>query len=91
MTQEGIVSWLALKALSYNLATLDGATIHNPVYITNCDVNRLEKSNHEDSVVSEVTFVFKKWMPLQCWWPFVELLFTDHLNSIYLALYTRTE
>ena len=65
MTPEGIVPWLALKALSYNLTTLDGATVRNPVQITNCNVNKLKKSNHEDNVVSEVVFVFKKWMPLQ--------------------------
>lgn len=71
MTAEEIVSWLALKALSYNLATPDGFTIHNPIQITNCDMHELEKSNHEDSIVSEVVFVFKKWKPLQSWRLFI--------------------
>lgn len=74
MTPEGIVSWLALKALSYNLAMLEGGTIRNPVQITNCDVNKLEKSNHKDSMVSEFIFAFKKWMPLQSCWPFLNCL-----------------
>lgn len=58
MTAEEIVSWLALKALSYNLTAPDGFTIHNPIHITNCDMHKLEKSNHEDSMLSEVIFVF---------------------------------
>jgi len=74
MTLAGVVSWLALKALSYNLAMLDGAAIHNPVQITNCDVNKLEKSNCEDNMVSEVILVYKKWMPFQGWWPFLNCL-----------------
>lgn len=92
MTAEEIVSWLALKALSYNLAAPDGFTIHNPIQTTNCDMHKLEKPNHEDSMISEVIFVFKKWKPLQSWWLFSFLLpFIDHLNSIYSALYARTE
>lgn len=51
---EEIVSGLALKVLSYNLATPDEFTIHNPIQITNCDMHKLEKPNHEDSMVSEV-------------------------------------
>lgn len=85
---------VGIKALSYNLATPDGFTIHNPIQITNCDMHKLEKLNYEDSMVTEVIFVFKKWMPLQRSWLFFfffKLLFIDHLNSIYPALYARTE
>lgn len=58
---------MALKPLSYKLATPDGFTIHNPIQITNCDMHKLEKTDHEDSMVSEVIFVFKKWKALQSW------------------------
>lgn len=55
----------------YNLATPDGFTTHNPIQITNCDIHKLEKPNHEDSMVSEVILVFKKWKPLQSLWLFI--------------------
>lgn len=58
MAADEIVSWLAFKTRSYNLTTPDGFTIHNPIHITNCDMHKLEKPNHEDSMLSEVIFVF---------------------------------